>query len=194
MEPVHEFRSDTNDTIIYACGHCGYTSRSRAATEICCMCQTEGCVTPKTRSYVFCEPHLAESRYMTQQKEIYDYWHLPIAEDHEGWVYVDNGGHFFESVEEAYEALCWDDGADPATLEAYPCIETKALTPLLHELICERWAEQFDDDDGEQGLPSNLAAELDAFQVRLDAAAPVLYLPDMKRRVVLQTLHPTEGN
>jgi hypothetical protein len=121
---------------------------------------------------------------MARQKEIYDYWQLPVASGWADEVYCDNDGHYYESGEEAWEALCWDDNREPHSLECYPALEGKASTPNLHDIIDEHWSEQYDEDDRE-ALAGDLADAVAALQARLEAGAPTLYTPDMTRRIDL---------
>lgn len=101
-------------------------------------------------------------------------------------VYVPSlSPHFFDSAESAAERA-WDDGLDPTTVEAHPCTVGKCPVPCLVELVEEAWWEQYDDPDAyDVGIPEPLRSELDALNGRLEAAAPTVWTPRLRERVVL---------
>ena len=177
---VHEFRSDTSPTVIYACGRCRFTSLSEELARACCSCGNCGGVN-KGPGRGWCDDC---ARTLREQKEA-DFdakqMALPVVEDQGEPVCV--GDRFYESAQEAAEAV-WDDGEDPTRTIAYPCTVTKVPTPNIAEIVEEGWAVELGDDD-DWPLSKEMADLVAATQAALEAQAPTCWMPRTKERISL---------
>lgn len=115
-----------------------------------------------------------------------------VVEGHEGPVYVDFLNRFFPTPRDAFEAL-WDDGIEPDDGAALiqPCTVGKAGTPDLIETIEEMWACDYEDPDAmDLTLPKDLVLILTGVQGLVEKAAPDVWNPRIKERIVLPPMPP----
>lgn len=185
---------------VHACGVCQSiygkgTSLDQA--ERCCTCTRCGAEVPNGGPFAAmcdsCKQAQRDERAVKAHERALD---LPVVPDDGGPVYIESMGHhnngYFESLELAASTI-WDESApepgeeevliDWGDIIVHPCIVSPASTRDLEETVSEGWAECFDDYD--DALPEDLAVELRELQKKVEAAAPKVWNPDHKKRVLI---------
>lgn len=181
---VIEFHSEHSETVIYACGYCGFAKLSREHAEKCCICN--GCGITTDARHDWCDTCQSEAYAAREAARCARDWELPVVEDKGEPVLA--GDKFYEDVDAAAEAI-WDDGRDPTTVIAHPCTVGRADTPLIQEWVEEHWYTQFEDPDESTTEMSKVAAEAcAALQTLLESEAPISWIPRTKERVLLQAI------
>lgn len=185
---VIEFSSLDSPTTLYACGWCRHVVpvNTRQAAEECCTCTRCGSrLAEHRRHYTTCLDCDASARADRETARRATEMAKPVAGGHDGPVYVDDWGEFFDDAEAALDR-CHDDDIDPATLLAYPCMVRKAPVPDLADAVSDLWAEQFDDPDPNDVELSERAAQAVAeVTALLEMEAPSMWVPDWGKRVDL---------
>lgn len=181
---VIEFHSEHSETVIYACGYCGFTKLNREHAERCCICKDCGVTTDERHDR--CEPCQRNAHIAREAEHHARDLLLPVVEDKGEPVLA--GDRFYEDVDAAAEAI-WDDGSDPTTVIAHPCTVGRAHTPLIQEWVEEDWYTQFEDPDESTTEMSKIAAEAcTALQTLLESEAPISWIPRTKERVILPAI------
>lgn len=187
MNPFELFLADHRPAGIWACGKCRIVAPNLCTAERCCgprYCPKCGKVVEssydKTCDGCFSDAEIAaeDARYAAAEK-------IP-AENYDGWVYLDAGDKFFESVADLLDYLHWErtDNAE-ADRPAYvwACLSERIVNCSIDDLrIGEDNAyEEFEVEDC-SGIVE-LEEALAKFN-KLNESL-LVYRPDYKRAVVL---------
>lgn len=107
----------------------------------------------------------------------------PVEYTDEKPVYDADRDTYYHNLDTLMETR-WDDGDTYEDAIVFECSVEKAATPDLVEYVEERWGEEFDSDGNWPEVPQELRKKLEAIQVELHEAAPDVWYPDYKRRLV----------
>lgn len=180
---VLEFTSPDSPTIVYACSWCGFTAPNERQAERCCRC--DECGGKKALGRRWCEACDAKKHRERNEEHRAKMLALPVLEEYDGPVYVDDAGRYFEDTDAAFDYL-YDQDLNPADAIVLPCTVSKARTPCIEEVITERWGSHFDDYDAD--LSEGLLEALSIAQRQAEHEAPDTWRYRSDARLVLRTV------
>lgn len=183
MQPVHEFRSETSETVIYVCGGCGLTATGEGYATECCVCPGCGKDQPK-RYRNLCE----DCRKADHEKRVVERKAkeaaLTVVEDTGTPVYHAGSDQYYGSLQDAIDVLV-DDGEDLDAAVLHPCDVRQVHTPDLEEHVIETWGEEFDNDGYEVELSKEASEACKALQEMLQRQAPSVWYARTNERLSL---------
>jgi len=190
MNPVHEFRSDTTDKVLYRCGamNCLSTYGSAALAERCHVCIRCGGLSGWGGENECQECRTASWQARNDAQDLKDRAR-PILADHTGPVYVD--GDFYEDPWSAAQAI-WDNGDDPTEAIAFPCDVRQVGTPDLVDIVADVWASEYDEGYDDPPLPKAVKAALREAEKVCHEHAPEVWVPSSTHRIVLPAIESDE--
>lgn len=185
--PIELFLSDGRSADIWACGTCRVVARSKGEAERCCgprHCPKCGRVVDSSYDKM-CDGCFEDSQIAAEAARYAAAEKIP-AENYDGWIYLDAGDKFFETVADLLDYLHWER-TDNVEVErptyAWACLSEPIVNCSVDDL---RIGEDSAYEDFEVEDCSGLV-ELEEALAKFNKLneSLLVYRPDYKRAVVL---------